>query len=646
MPQLVPKSIYLRNWTTVAESEVTFPEYGVVFVEGDNRTSMTKTKSVGAGKTALGEALSRALFGVPGRFTSLGDYSRDGNGDTYVRVTAELAGKPLIVELGYKCAELSKTGEGLRFTYDGQVVERNHINATREELCAVIGGITPKLASWTIFLDGEKLRFNELSQQDSVNIIMSALNQPPWTDYHDNAKKIAQRFRAETKAAQRALDDGKQAIGDAQELVDEAVSDLEEAKTDYQSEIESAETVVQSKQEAITRLETQLRAKKKELVNIRKEIKDAETEDAKRFKTLELKRGKLRSELAVLRRAASEKQGTKSAVEAKRRVAKSRLEELESEPDNCPTCGKPWNKVHGAKEIGVAEKQLQIILKSFKVAKAEVESAEERVQAHEDRLEEVDNQISQLRSGGVKALSVQFEECGRSIEQTTAKLAAQQVELEKLKGGPDKSHVVKCTTVVEERRGVLTRVKSKLKTLAQNVAESEVAVRVGDYWVEAYGPTGIPNMILREAVPQLNSVSDRMSAEISGGILSVGYATTRELAKGGGRSELVITVKNRYGSRKIEGNSKGETGLTGLIISDTLSEVGSIYDKVGYRWYDEAINAQDPVVRNNILERIKLRAHQHKTLVFLVDHYPDMERYADYKLVAEKQDKTTSYRWG
>ena len=120
------KGVSIRNWMTVAETDLLFPDTGFVHVLGVNRTS-GKVASIGAGKSALGDAVHRVLFDVAGRFTNYKDCSRNGDGDTYIRVECELRGTPFVVESGYKCKELSRSGEGLRYTVGSTVVEMDSV---------------------------------------------------------------------------------------------------------------------------------------------------------------------------------------------------------------------------------------------------------------------------------------------------------------------------------------------------------------------------------------------------------------------------------------------------------------------------------------------------------------------------------------
>ena len=171
---------------TVREQEIEFPSQGLVFVSGVDES--TQFESIGSGKTSLGEALCIAVCGIRGRYATLGHYSTNEKGNTLVRVEGNFQDKDLTIEMGYKYKEMSKTGEGLRFTLGDTLISRSHVDLTRDELSQTLG-ITPEVALWSVYVDGDRLDFSSLSQTQAVELMMSALGQPSWSTYYDKAKK-------------------------------------------------------------------------------------------------------------------------------------------------------------------------------------------------------------------------------------------------------------------------------------------------------------------------------------------------------------------------------------------------------------------------------------------------------------------------
>ena len=138
MAKLRLTSVSMRNFGTVANATVEFPSHGLIHVDGLNAASDGTFTSVGSGKTLLGEAITSALFGHTGRYQRFADFSAGGNGDTYVAVEGLLDEVPLLVEQGYKCPELSKTGEGLSFTVGGSKSTFGNVAETRRALAAAV----------------------------------------------------------------------------------------------------------------------------------------------------------------------------------------------------------------------------------------------------------------------------------------------------------------------------------------------------------------------------------------------------------------------------------------------------------------------------------------------------------------------------
>jgi len=165
-------------------------------------------------------------------------------------------------------------------------------------------------------------------------------------------------------------------------------------------------------------------------------------------------------------------------------------------------------------------------------------------------------------------------------------------------------------------------------------------LKVLEYWNLAFSPYGIPNMVLRDAIAPLNKEARRVSAEMTGGTIEVRYSTVRELASGMEKAQLNIEVDNKLGDKDLSGSSKGEAGLTNFIIAETLSEVGQVSRRVGFRWYDEIVPHQDPKVCHSIYSYMKEIAERLGILVFLVDHNPVAANYADHVLIVEKKSES------
>ncbi len=646
MADLKLKRIELRNWMKIKSAKLDFPSAGVVLVTGSNLASDGKLSSVGAGKTSLGEALSRALCGIDGRFTSLKDCSDDAVGkDTYVRVDADLLGKPLVVEIGYKCKELSLTGEGLRFTLDGKQVERGHIDQTRVELTKTLR-VTPELAEWTVFLDGDKLKFNKIGQSSVVDLLMTALAQPPWTDYKVRSESVLGKFKRNLSGEESAHMEAKNRIGAIDRDIASARSRLVAVQDDYDSRVKAHESTKQGVKDQVKVKELVISNLSIQQTQAVKALKELEAKSAEEYAVLEATRSSILDREAVIiekREKALEDHLSAKSVVAQTKTA---LQAMQKVPKDCPTCKKPWDKAHGEKELSNAA----LAVKTSETKAASVQKVYDAHNADYDAIKVeirgVDTRMRQLGAGSkTSQLSSDYEQRKAQIDRTEREVARLKVDLARMEGGVDRAQVDRHEAVLDRIEKDKVSAQLRVEETAKSLAQSAEALKVIEYWHKAFGPTGIPNMVLTDTIAPLNSVAKRISGLMTGSTLEINFSTSRQLATGDAKSELVVKVNNRIGSKKMSGSSKGESGLTNLIIAETLSEVGSVSNRIGYRWYDEITNGQDPVIRRSLFSYMKEVAQRLGILVFVVDHSQEVASYADHVLIVEKSPTGTNLRW-
>lgn len=647
MSDLKLRTVSIRNWMTIRKAELEFPEKGLVLVVGRNLASNGKMESVGSGKTALGEAISIALVGTKGRHKTLGHYGYNEKGNMHVKVGAELAGKPLVVEIGHKCKELSQSGEGIRYQHgDAAPVERGKPQETRDELTGIMG-VTPDLAAWTVFIDGDKLRFNNQSERDAVNLLMTALRQPSWDVYQKRAGGVMNDAKAKLENARGVHANTQQEIADCKESLSQAIQDakaealnLAAQEKEFKAKAKTVQDSVTTHEEEITKLQARQKA-------IKKAMKEMEDKTASDYAALEKEKATHSTKVSQHQIKRTKLVEEKADLKAKWQALNSALSEMRSEPDKCPTCGKKWDKDHSADEVKTQEKAVAAAKDKMESKNGDIESVDNSIEDTQGTIREIESRVRALRTPARNSvLSQEYEHNDESISSRTASVTDLKLRLQTLQQGPDRSEAQRLQTIQVERKKALTEAEASLEDAVQGMVEAEALVKVASYWYEAFGPTGIPNMILGEAIKPLNEIAKRISLLMTGGTIAITYETSRELASGESSSELVIKVDNRLGSKRAAGSSKGEAGLTNLIIAETLSEVGSVSNRVGFRWYDEILNSQDQTVRRSIMSYLRDLANRLGILVFVVDHHQESASYADYVLIAEKNSDGTDLYWG
>lgn len=648
MADLQLQSIELRNWMTVKTARIEFPDKGLVLVIGSNLASEGKLQSVGAGKTALGEALARTLLGVTGRYTHLGYFLSDScKSDMYVKVQATLLKKPLTVEMGFRCKELVGEGEALRFSYgENDAVQAPKMDQTRARLQKTLQ-VTPELANWTAFIDGDRLKFNKMSQEDSVNLLMTSLAQPPWTEYSEQAGKKLQAANRQVAVSTQSLQNARRNVETATQDLLDAKADHGEAKEEYQRQVDELEQKIEGVKNDIGADRGAITAAEERMAAIKKQLKLLEDQKAAQNHKREIERGGLRDDLAALEETWLAAAQAKSQLETQLDDAQEAIRLMKQVPKNCPKCGKPWDKAHSDLEIDKAQKKVDEVDKKLEAAEKTYETHNSKRRLIKGKIQTIEeNMRGEGQTDDVESLSDEYSRNEKMVRNLTGMVHQREINLTRLQQGVDVIFVNKKLAVVDERQRALENTNAAVETAAGDLAMDEEALKVVQYWYKAFGPTGIPNMILTDAVPLLNRVAQRISGLMTGNTLQVTYSTTKELVSGESRAALVTKVVNRIGSKRLEGSSKGEGGLTNLIIAENLNEIGQVSNRVGFRWYDEITGGQDAVVRRSIFAYLKEVAHRMGILIFVVDHHAEAASYADYVLVAEKtKEEGTTYYW-
>ena len=641
MPDLKLKTVKIRNWMRMQSVHLAFPEKGLVVVTGTNKASNGRMASVGSGKTALGEALSYTLFGNAGRFTNAKECSREPGGDTYVRVEAELRGKLLVVESGYKCKELSTTGEGLRYTYEGKQYERGRIEQTRADLSALLD-VSPLMAQWTVFLDGDAIKFGKLPQAERIKLVLECLKQPPWGLYHERAKGAALELRKALARDSGTAQAAEAAIVSAQSALNVATDTLTAVRRNSAGREKRLRGEVDAKRTLHAKNADQIAAGDARRKVIKREIDKLIEAHAGKQKQAEIEINEARDAKRVLETARRAKETALRAAEAAAAVPQQKLATLLNTPKACPTCNQSWPKKPNKAEIMVAQDAVDAADRAVAKAKAALDTAEAKIEQAETTIVERQNALTAI-GGRQKITELSNEDQG--LERTVRRLLNENANIA--------NEVADLEADLQEALGAVAVEEAKVNERQQTLAAAEVtalAARAAEieskqalsavaYWCEAFAPAGIPNKVLRDAVEPLNHEAERVSMALTGGTIRVQFSTSRRKADGDLKPELAVTVTNSIGGSRLELNSKGENGLANLIVAETLGVVGQVSARVGFRWYDEVLPNQDQKVVQSVYARLGDLADSAGILIFLVDHSATAANYATHTLNVTKAGK-------
>ncbi len=639
------KSIFIRNWLSITEDFIEFPEKGLISVSGKNCLSSEKFESIGSGKTALGEAVCRTLFGVGGRYKRLNSYSKNDKGNTYIKLTAQLNNGILEIELGYKCKELSKTGEAFRYRInEGEYIQRSRIEETRQDLLKIIG-IGESLSQWTVHVDGDKLDLESLSEENTVSLIMESLDQPLWSEYKDKAQTLLSSLKDEYIQLEASINANNNLSVKLNEDIESINCKIVEEKKNVELLKIEAEKKKASISLKIKDIEDKKEAIQKKLSQFKVNLREAEELEAVEFKDLEHSRLKLNSAKNEILEEIKKCNKKILAVRVKKGSSEKELLKLKNQPKNCPTCGKPFDKCLDSLSITGLEEELNVY-------SSELLASEVLLSDNEADLDEINNQIKELEVkicslkavGKVESISKEIEHLQTEVQSKTYELKSLNQEFETA-SKIDTNNLDRLQTLLIRDNEQLDSIAKEIEKAKEQLLETVHLQTIAKFWNDAFSPRGIPNMIISESIQALNCSSNIIARQLTSGAINVKYSNSMQLKNGEEKAGITVAIENKHGSSNASGSSKGESGLINLIVSETLSNISRMPYKIGFKWLDEVSSGQDELVRKSIFSYLKDIANRLNLLILIVDHSPEISNYADKVLTAVKTENGTKFEW-
>jgi exonuclease SbcC len=177
-------------------------------------------------------------------------------------------------------------------------------------------------------------------------------------------------------------------------------------------------------------------------------------------------------------------------------------------------------------------------------------------------------------------------------------------------------------------------------------AQREVlAHQVGDYkqLERAFGKDGVPALLIEQALPEIESRANDILARLSGGTMSVRFATQAEY-KDKRREDLKetldILISDSAGTRDYELFSGGEAFRVNFAIRLALSEILS--QRAGARLQtlviDEGFGSQDTQGRQRLIEAINL-VRDDFAKILVITHIDELKDAFPSRIEVEKTDR-------
>lgn len=220
---------------------------------------------------------------------------------------------------------------------------------------------------------------------------------------------------------------------------------------------------------------------------------------------------------------------------------------------------------HAKAKAGAAKvADLQSQLQNANVAAAQASELDSQIAGLETEIKELKERH--------RALSEQLgpaEDWARALQTATTKIAdakRQAANLQQALQGLERQ-----VGAIEQRIEAATKAAEEAEKVRGELAKSEGRLRILKELVTAFGKSGIPALLMEQAIPDLEAVANDVLSTLSDGRMSVSLRSQRETKANTISETLDIVVLTDQGERSYDGFSGGERMRVDLALRFALS---------------------------------------------------------------------------
>jgi DNA repair protein SbcC/Rad50 len=203
----------------------------------------------------------------------------------------------------------------------------------------------------------------------------------------------------------------------------------------------------------------------------------------------------------------------------------------------------------------------------------------------------------------------------------------------------DTGMVRQLVAVLDGQRERKTRLNAKREDHAQQINRLKALER-------AFSKDGVPALLIEQALPEIETQANDILERLSGGSMSIRFATQRQLkSKDEKRETLDILISDSAGMREYEMFSGGEAFRINFAIRLALSRV--LAHRAGARlqtlFIDEGFGSQDAEGRARLIEAINL-VRPEFSRILVITHMEELKEYFPARVEIEKTPSGSQIR--
>lgn len=615
------ESVTLENFMSFGKPQkIPLKNLGLVLIEGENKKSKS-AGSNGAGKTNICEGIVWILFGQTTKNVAAGDVVNN-QVDKNCRGVLEFSDSDGSQYVITRCRKYKDIGNGLIFEKrlaDGSTEDLSgvDINSTQQIIADFFGTSFNLFCTSTYFSQSSIKPFSLFTDKQIKESFMEARDLGRFLDALARAREELRKVEASI-----ALLKGKV------ERTDEEIKESQERLEKYEKEAASFDATKAAAIKGLTDKIEGLKAKRIDPGKIGAEILKRREEMEKievTLKTLPAVQEQLKKKLNEIRPLETNKHklsAIHSRTVADRDSFLARIKTAEKRiGTKCSECGKiieasDVKHVIEALEKNAADLNAQIGKMGGLLARTEeaLKKLSEEGKTYEDeiiRIKALSDDAKEL-SNQVVILQTQITN-SKELEGMIADLEAQKVT--------EAAKSCSLSPLIEaEKKNLieLGNIRKKQEGSQQDQIKEAAFIQ---YWVTAFGYSGIPSFLLESSATFLNAQANHYAAVSCDSDINIQFQTTTK-----GKEKFAIDVKHIDGASRYAGISGGERKRADICIAQAIQDMCRGYGKrpIDLVFYDEPFEHLDAEGIAGVMELLQDITKKIGT-VLVVTHDPELK---------------------
>jgi len=270
----------------------------------------------------------------------------------------------------------------------------------------------------------------------------------------------------------------------------------------------------------------------------------------------------------------------------------------------------------------------------------QIEGLEEVAANKERALERLDEIYSRLAAAETEA-----SDADDAVKDLEANLEGGQILVDLPKLRTAKEGADQMVGALQQQRRALEATKERLA--AWDIEHEELAVEVAALKEVrvAFSKTGVPAMLIEQAVPEIERGANDLLARLTNGRMHIRLETQKQLKSGDMREALEIVISDELGARSYENYSGGEKFKINFAIRIALSRLLAKRAGVQLRslFIDEGFGTQDASGREQVVASIN-EIKEDFDCIIVITHIEELKDAFPVQIEVVKSDSGSDFR--